>query len=338
MIVKKSFRNRYLQMDMDVCDDRRLSVASLGLLTFLLSRKPDWKVNIKYLEKRFQPTWKETGIKTTKNLLENCIRELKECGYVVRSVLRASNGQTQGSRLIVYENPLKAPITAEISLEEYNSLKVNTSGARDFEFEEENVPGEQVTEQPLPPKSEDVPSSVISEPRLSPPLLVNTNNLLVNTDNISKVSIRAFVIQKWQEKFPEYIFTEKCLDGIDQAKFYFIELLKKRKKIAGEIYHTATDDEVKESFTALIEKLPDWVIEKKVNYWKYIGQNMAGIIESIKENHGQKNNRSGRENQNKGFTKNSRSRRRSSGGEADLAKIQQTLQKRRTELDDSSER
>lgn len=71
MKIKKR-ENYYVQVDKRGVEDPRLSWAATGLLTYLLGRPSDWKINVEHLKKV-----KTNGRDSTRNALNN----LREAGY-----------------------------------------------------------------------------------------------------------------------------------------------------------------------------------------------------------------------------------------------------------------
>lgn len=92
--------NPYFMMIRAAAQDTRLSLPSLGLLCYLLSKPDDWEINIKQL--RYE--WR-LGRDTTYHL----IRELKDTGYITgRERVRGQGGWLWGP-YYVHESP--QPIT-----------------------------------------------------------------------------------------------------------------------------------------------------------------------------------------------------------------------------------
>lgn len=71
MKIKKR-ENYYVQVDKRGVEDPKLSWAATGLLTYLLGRPSDWKINVEHLKKV-----KTNGRDSTRNALNN----LREAGY-----------------------------------------------------------------------------------------------------------------------------------------------------------------------------------------------------------------------------------------------------------------
>lgn len=74
MKIKKR-ENYYVQVDKRGVEDQKLSWAATGLLTYLLGRPSDWKINVEHLKKV-----KINGRDSTRNALNN-LREVGYCHY-----------------------------------------------------------------------------------------------------------------------------------------------------------------------------------------------------------------------------------------------------------------
>ncbi len=68
----------YERMPRDIFDDDRLSPAAIGVLTYLLSRPPNWLISVKQLKKRFHGHPIMVG---------NALAELQQIGYAARVLL-----------------------------------------------------------------------------------------------------------------------------------------------------------------------------------------------------------------------------------------------------------
>ncbi len=83
----------------EIFDHEELSMEALGLLTFLISRPRDWKVNQAHLKKRF-------GLGRDK--FQRIMRELIKAGYVERRQGRSEDESTFGTvQYHVFDTPIK---------------------------------------------------------------------------------------------------------------------------------------------------------------------------------------------------------------------------------------
>lgn len=74
----------------------RLSLAGLGLLTYLLSKPDDWEVQIGDIMAQWD-IGRDQAIRL--------IKELKRCGYVVQDRTRNVQGRWEAGQLVVFETP-----------------------------------------------------------------------------------------------------------------------------------------------------------------------------------------------------------------------------------------
>jgi len=93
--------NPFAQIDKTPINDTSLSAASLGLLVYLLSKPDGWKPKKNELLARF----KGTSIKTTINMIESALRELREAGYAKLVYIKGPGGKIVGSEYIISELP-----------------------------------------------------------------------------------------------------------------------------------------------------------------------------------------------------------------------------------------
>jgi len=94
--------NPFLQIDKTPINDKRLSPASLGVLTYLLSKPDGWKANKKEILSRFQGA---DEIKTTINMIEAVFRELRKTGYAKLVPVKGEGGRVIGREYVINEIP-----------------------------------------------------------------------------------------------------------------------------------------------------------------------------------------------------------------------------------------
>ncbi len=79
-----------------LAQDKRLKLEDIGLLTYLLSRPPNWQVRTKELQDRFG-----VGDHKLRQILNRC----KQHGYIRRTRIRNKEGRYISSRIEVYAQP-----------------------------------------------------------------------------------------------------------------------------------------------------------------------------------------------------------------------------------------
>lgn len=77
-----SFDTQFTQIPNSWLRDRRLSLKAIGLLAQLLSHSPGWSVSVTQLAKA-----NDCGV----DLVRGAVKELEDCGYLVRSQSRIAN-------------------------------------------------------------------------------------------------------------------------------------------------------------------------------------------------------------------------------------------------------
>lgn len=100
MAIIRNFRKeRFTSISNDLLSDTSISFKAKGLLCYLVSRPPNWNVNVNHLSSTFNVG--KDGIYSTLN-------ELIERGYVKRKMTRNDQGRVDSVEYHVYEEPLRA--------------------------------------------------------------------------------------------------------------------------------------------------------------------------------------------------------------------------------------
>lgn len=94
--------NRWFLMARDTAQHTTLSYEALGLLTYLLSKPDDWRVQVGDLMKRPGKRGKTIG----KNRVYAILNELKDARYIQHHIEKDDKGRIVKSNYIVYETPL----------------------------------------------------------------------------------------------------------------------------------------------------------------------------------------------------------------------------------------
>lgn len=97
MIIHKQHRdNPFVMIDKRAINDDRLSWKATGLLAYLLSKPPDWHVNVKQLVKA-----KRCG----RDAVLAGLRELRSLGYAQIIEIRSADGKIRGKQYVISEEP-----------------------------------------------------------------------------------------------------------------------------------------------------------------------------------------------------------------------------------------
>lgn len=113
-IIRAPHRDRCVTIDQRAIEDRRLSWAARGLLSYMLSRSDDWKVSVNDLCRRG-----DLG----RDGIYRLLRDLRETGYVRLERYRDPQGRIRGSTYIVQEIPLDSPDTDWADVAELDSAE-----------------------------------------------------------------------------------------------------------------------------------------------------------------------------------------------------------------------
>jgi hypothetical protein len=100
VIIRRKVTSNFTVLDNALITDKRLSWKALGLLTFLLSLPPDFKLRLNHLSKQ-----RSTGRDATRSGL----KELEETGYLVIAVERHVNGKFACTTWTVSDRATDAP-------------------------------------------------------------------------------------------------------------------------------------------------------------------------------------------------------------------------------------
>lgn len=92
----KNHEHPYAQISNDVLNDEHLSFKAKGILSYLLARPDDWET--------YQSHLADLG-PDGEHAVRSGIKELREAGYLERTVVRGEDGQYEGYEYIVYEHP-----------------------------------------------------------------------------------------------------------------------------------------------------------------------------------------------------------------------------------------
>lgn len=137
-VVKTKIREKnYMQIEKVGIEDKRLSWAATGLLTYLIGRPENWNIIIEHLK-----TVKTDGRDSTRNALNN-LREFNYCHYFeIRE-----KGKIVETIYLVFERPI-SPEEAQKEIEVADGQKIFYKEVKDLN--EKNQPK---TEKPFPVKS-----------------------------------------------------------------------------------------------------------------------------------------------------------------------------------------
>lgn len=113
-VIKTRIKEKnYIQIEKEGIDDKRLSWAATGLLTYLIGRPENWNIIIKHLK-----TVKTNGRDSTRNALNN-LREFNYCHYFeIRE-----KGKIVETIYLVFEKPI-SPEEAEKEIEVSEGQKI----------------------------------------------------------------------------------------------------------------------------------------------------------------------------------------------------------------------
>jgi hypothetical protein len=93
--VKKE--REFSTIDNEPLNDKSLSMESMALLVYLLSKPDNWKARKGEIIKRF--------IKNTKNKIESAFKELIASEYAILEKIRGEDGKLSGSEYLIFERP-----------------------------------------------------------------------------------------------------------------------------------------------------------------------------------------------------------------------------------------
>lgn len=96
--------------------DKRLSLKAVGLLSKLLSLRDDWRYSVKGLEKI---------CKERRDAISAALKELEECGYLVRYQTHDEGGSFGAMEYLVYEVPQNGTAIDDTDLDEAEELTVD---------------------------------------------------------------------------------------------------------------------------------------------------------------------------------------------------------------------
>jgi hypothetical protein len=94
--VKKDRNNPYLIMNKTGLNDKRLSLAAKGLLTYLLSKPDDWYIHTKDII---------ANNSNGRDAVYSAINELVKFGYMYKHRFRSNNGAFHSYNYLVFERP-----------------------------------------------------------------------------------------------------------------------------------------------------------------------------------------------------------------------------------------
>ena len=97
MIIRTPKRKNYTVVRNEVIRDERLSWKAKGLLVYLLSLPDDWELHPKEIQ------WHG---KDGRDSVYSGIRELIDCGYMIREQFRREDGKFREFAYVVHEVPL----------------------------------------------------------------------------------------------------------------------------------------------------------------------------------------------------------------------------------------
>ncbi|GGM16325.1 hypothetical protein [Deinococcus aerophilus] len=87
-------------LDNTAANDERLSFKAVGIHTYLMTKPDDWQVYGSHLAKTH---------KDGRDAVYAGLKELEECGYLIRRVLRDESGKIVGRESVIFERPQAAP-------------------------------------------------------------------------------------------------------------------------------------------------------------------------------------------------------------------------------------
>lgn len=93
-IIKAELTTKFTIMSNETMQDKTLSFEATGLLAMLLTLPVDWVVHKSWL--------KEQKVKCGRDKLTTLLNELKEAGYVTKTVKQGADGKMQGVDWLVY--------------------------------------------------------------------------------------------------------------------------------------------------------------------------------------------------------------------------------------------
>jgi len=100
-IFKNPQANKFAIIPNELLADTRLSWKAKGVLCYLLSMPPDWKVYTEEIAKH-----STDGIKS----LNSAIKELIELGYIKRDIIRVEKGHYGGYEYSVFNTTTETPL------------------------------------------------------------------------------------------------------------------------------------------------------------------------------------------------------------------------------------
>lgn len=102
-IIRSRPRTRYTKLPNALANDKNLSARALGVLYYILTKPPDWRVHPKQIASRFGMSYR---------MALKIMRELIDAGYVRREVLRDGR-RFSGKRYVVADEPWAFPDAGE---------------------------------------------------------------------------------------------------------------------------------------------------------------------------------------------------------------------------------
>ena len=96
-ILRKTNKDRYTTIPMEIVKDERLSLKDIGLLVSMLSLPDNWE----FSENGLDLIYKNDGITS----IRTGLKKLEECGYLVRTRTRTKDGRMSSVEWYLYERP-----------------------------------------------------------------------------------------------------------------------------------------------------------------------------------------------------------------------------------------
>jgi len=113
----RKHKSDFVVIDKRPLNNAKLSWKAKGLLSYLLSKPPDWTIYLSDLKKR---------AKDGRDSTSAGLKELTKAGHLTKNKLRDEKGRFKGWEMIVYEIPLSARSTEKPSSENPNADNPNT--------------------------------------------------------------------------------------------------------------------------------------------------------------------------------------------------------------------
>ena len=109
-IIRHRKPDRYTVIDNSILERDDLSIQSLGMLCYLLSRPDNWRVSVEHLSSLRAKSAKPVR----RDGVYSILRELESLGYIERRQVADEGGKFTGVEYIVHDAPLTAePLTAQ---------------------------------------------------------------------------------------------------------------------------------------------------------------------------------------------------------------------------------